>query len=263
MDQFEGYAASVLDLKETYRDQLEIHLGVELEYYPAYLPELLPILRDHGVEYAILGQHFVGNEIDDHYNGYVTGDKRLLECYVNQVKEAMETGMFTYLAHPDLFHFSGDSKLYQEQMRAICKTANSCDMPLELNLLGLHGHRHYPNPWFWEMAAEENLTPYLRPQECGNREGVRWLELTDENGRGLRVQPLSAPLSISVLPYSAAQLRAFRHPDELPPSCNTFLDIAHKRMGVGGDNTWGAPVHPEYHIPAGEDMAFSFLMEVL
>lgn len=161
MDQFEGYAASVLELKETYRDQLEIHLGVELEYYPAYLPELLPILRDHGVEYAILGQHFVGNEIDDHYNGYVTGDKRLLERYVNQVKEAMETGMFTYLAHPDLFHFSGDSKLYQEQMRAICKTANSCDMPLELNLLGLHGRRHYPNPWFWEVAAEENCKVIL------------------------------------------------------------------------------------------------------
>ena len=115
----------------------------------------------------------------------------------------------------------------------------------------------------FKITASKNLTQYLRPQECGNREGVRWLELTDETGRGLRIRSIGNPLSISVLPYSAAQLRAFRHPDELPQSCNTYLDIAAARMGVGGDNTWGAPVHPEYHLSAGENRTISFLMEVI
>ena len=178
MDQLEDYAGAVLGLKDVYRDRLEIHLGVELEYYPVYLTETLHRLQDRGVEYAILGQHFVGNEIDDHYNGYVTGSEQLLERYVNQVSEAMETGLFTYLAHPDLFHFSGDSKLYQRQMRGICKTANSCGMPLELNLLGLYGRRHYPNPWFWEVAAEENCKVILgydahEPEFFYNTEIVR------------------------------------------------------------------------------------------
>lgn len=185
MDQLDDYTGAVLSLKERYQDRLEIHLGVELEYYPAYLRSTLEILRDRGVEYAILGQHFVGNEIDDHYNGYVTGDKQLLKRYVNQTVEGMETGLFTYLAHPDLFHFSGDKKTYQDHMRRICQSANSCGMPLELNLLGLFGKRHYPNPWFWEMAAEENCKVILGydahdPAFLGNtdivRQGLEFLE---------------------------------------------------------------------------------------
>lgn len=115
----------------------------------------------------------------------------------------------------------------------------------------------------FETDAQRNFTPYLRPQECGNRQGVRWCELTDEAGRGLRVDCVSEPLAISVLPYSPAQLRAARHPDELPEPCYTFLDIALKRMGVGGDNTWGAPVHEEFHIRASEDMRFAFILSAI
>lgn len=178
LDQFNDYVDTVNRVKEIFRDRLEVHLGVEMEYYPAYLGETLELLRDRGVEYAILGQHFVGNEIDDHYNGYVTGSEELLERYVNQTSEAMETGLFTYLAHPDLFHFSGNPRHYQARMRKICQTANSCGMPLELNLLGLVGRRHYPNPFFWEVAAEENCRVILGydahdPAFLGNREIVR------------------------------------------------------------------------------------------
>ena len=165
-------------VKESFRNRLEIHLGVELEYYPAYLGETLELLRDRGVEYAILGQHFVGNEIDEHYNGDITGDDRLLERYVNQTAEGMETGLYTYLAHPDLFHYSGDGRTYQNHMRRLCRTANSCGMPLELNLLGLAGKRNYPNPLFWEMAAEENCKVVLgmdahSPEFLGNGDIVR------------------------------------------------------------------------------------------
>ena len=161
LDQLDDYADAVNRVKEAYRDQLEVHLGVEMEYYPAYLRSTLEILRDRGVEYAILGQHFVGNEIDDHYNGDVSGDDRLLRRYVDQTIEGMETGLYTYLAHPDLFHYSGEGKTYQDHMRRLCRAANSCGMPLELNLLGLAGNRHYPNPLFWEMAAEENCRAIL------------------------------------------------------------------------------------------------------
>lgn len=122
--------------------------------------------------------------------------------------------------------------------------------------------RHGAHLGVFETTAARNLTPYLRPQECGSREGVRWLELTDAGGCGLRVEGLGAPLSVSVLPFSAAQLRAARHPDELPASCCTYLDVAQLRMGVGGDNTWGAPVHPEYHLPANVNRAFSFMIGI-
>jgi histidinol-phosphatase (PHP family) len=67
----------------------------------------------------------------------------------------MNTGYFTYLAHPDLIHFKGYDKVYREQMRYLCREARSCGIPLEVNMLGSWSGRNYPNPVFWELAAEE------------------------------------------------------------------------------------------------------------
>lgn len=161
LNQLEDYARTILRLKAEYREQLELHLGVELEYYPAYLPDLMPMLQDCGVEYAILGQHFLGNEINDCYSGEPTEDVSVLERYCNQVTEAMDTGWFTYLAHPDLLRFTGDKKVYRSKIRNLCRRARELQIPLEVNFWGFAGGRHYPNPDFWEVAAEENCQAVL------------------------------------------------------------------------------------------------------
>ena len=111
--------------------------------------------------------------------------------------------------------------------------------------------------------VRDNLTPYLMPQECGNREGVRALRVTDDDGRGVSVERVDAPLSVSVLPHSAMELAAALHMDELAEPTYTYLDIALCRKGVGGDDSWGAPVHEEYHIKADQPMKLSFVLGVL
>ena len=80
------------------------------------------------------------------------------ECdfYVRQ-----EDGLFTYVAHPDLINFVGDEKIYQKHMRRLCRAAKECDIPLEINLLGLRENRQYPRQLFWELAAEEGCTVVL------------------------------------------------------------------------------------------------------
>ena len=88
---------------------------------------------------------------------------------------------------------------------------------------------------------------YLLPQECGNHNGVRWLEVTDKRGRGLRVAG-DIPLSVSALPYSAHELENARHSYDLPQVHHTFLRVAAGQCGVGGDDTWGAPVLEEYRM---------------
>ena len=55
---------------------------------------------------------------------------------------------------------------------------------------------------------------------------------------------------------------AARHLDELGDPCYTYLDVALKRKGVGGEDCWGAPVHPEYHIPSGQPLRLSFVLSV-
>lgn len=160
-EQLKDYCDIVRLLQKKYADQIRIPLGLELEFYPGLLPELLPVLQDNGIEYLLLGQHFVGNEIGEHYSGSPTGDESILERYVRQSRDAMQTGLFTYFAHPDLFNFRGDVKVYRHQMRQICQEARNCGLPLEINMLGKWSGRNYPNPMFWELAAEEGCTVIL------------------------------------------------------------------------------------------------------
>lgn len=154
--QLPDYVDTVLNLREAYKDTVDIRLGLEAEYYPAYFSELLARLRDTPVEYLLLGQHFVGNEIGDHYSGRATASEEILRRYCEQTAEAMHTGLFTYLAHPDLLHFVGEEQVYRRHMRLICREAKACGMPLELNFLGMREGRHYPNAVLWELAGEEN-----------------------------------------------------------------------------------------------------------
>jgi len=154
-EQLRGYCDTVRRLQRQYAGKIQLPLGLELEYYPQLLPRLLPFLRDHGIEYFLLGQHFVGNEVGEHYSGAPTGDVSILKRYCTQSMDAMQTGLFTYFAHPDLIKFQGEDKIYREQMRELCREARGCGMPLEINLLGLWTKRNYPDWRFWELAAEE------------------------------------------------------------------------------------------------------------
>lgn len=155
MDQLQDYCNIVRLLQKKYADRISIPLGVEMEYYPAYFADTLQILRDEGIEYMLLGQHFVGNEINEHYSGRATGDADILKRYCHQAMEGMNTGLFTYLAHPDLIHFKGEEGIYRQEMRQLCREACRCGIPLEVNVLGKWSGRNYPNPDFWALAAEE------------------------------------------------------------------------------------------------------------
>ena len=154
-EELEDYCATVRTLQEEFAGQLQIPLGMEVEYYPATWKELVPHLQDAGIEYMILGQHNTGNEYDAPHNSHATVDNSLLVRYCDQVITAMETGKFTYVAHPDFLNFLGDSKIYETEMRRICKASVQTDTPLEINFNGLSTGRNYPNRTFWTLASEE------------------------------------------------------------------------------------------------------------
>ncbi|MCI9336631.1 MAG: histidinol-phosphatase [Lachnospiraceae bacterium] len=154
-DQLEDYVDTVLALKEEYRQDIEIHLGLEVEYYTDYFAGLRRMVSDYPVEYFLLGQHCIGCEIGGEWSGCPTDDPKALQDYCAQTSEAMETGYFTYFAHPDLIRFTGDERIYQEEMRRLCRKAKSLQIPLEINLLGIYEERHYPDERFWKIAGEE------------------------------------------------------------------------------------------------------------
>lgn len=155
MDELEDYVNTVLALRDEYRNDITIHLGLEVEYYPAIFSDLVKAVADYPIEYFLLAQHYPGNEYNEIYSGAATEDPTTLIRYCSQVKEAMSTGYFTYLAHPDLIRFIGDPAIYDTHMRRLCRDANAYKLPLEINFLGLHDGRHYPNEAFWKIAGEE------------------------------------------------------------------------------------------------------------
>ena len=108
-----------------------------------------------------------------------------------------------------------------------------------------------------EADVRTALTPYLKPQEGGSRTGVRWAEVTDGRGVGIRLESAGG-MEFSALPWTPHEVENAAHPSELPPIRRTVLRPALMRRGVGGDDSWGARTLPQYRLPRSGTLRFRF-----
>ncbi len=156
LEDAKGYFDSLTSLRVKYRGQIRIFIGLEAEYDPRWFEGLLRFLEQFPCDYLLQGQHFLGNEIDpkERHITKPCEDEAELARYVSQTCEGMRTGVFSCLAHPDIFNFAGDDETYRKHMRTLCETAKELDIPLEINGLGIRGARSYPIARFWKLAGE-------------------------------------------------------------------------------------------------------------
>ncbi len=156
ISQGKEYCDCIKKLKEKYKDQITLSVGFEMEYYPEYFDRMYQNALEYGAEYLILGQHFLCAEnIEFTASVFETKEEKDLEKYVELVLSAMETGVFTYVAHPDILNYVGSSEVYKKHMRKICIASRELNIPLEINFLGIRQTRNYPNVLFWQIAGEE------------------------------------------------------------------------------------------------------------
>lgn len=185
------YMESIRSLKEEYDSSIKIHCGFELEYYPQLFDATIDFLRPMKPDYFILGQHFIHNEYDGVYAAASTRVEEFL-IYCDQVCEAMKTGRYTYLAHPDLIIAPDDRETYLLGMDKVCKCAKAEGMPLEYNLLGLSGGRAYPTKRFFELAAENGCDVILG-LDAHSPEAFKcekWAESAEEFLKSIGITPL-------------------------------------------------------------------------
>ncbi len=169
-DMLPGYIDSVLTLKEKYKDQIEIFLGFEAEYHGGKDVRYLFDLLKGPFDYFIQGQHS-GRKGDksDYYGSYDTHTAN--SRYVEDVIAGMNSGLYAYLAHPDLY-LQWNKEWNQETIDmayTILKEAKRLNMPVELNCGFLRRDKvhppvddlqwmHYPYPKFWEIVKEVGNT---------------------------------------------------------------------------------------------------------
>ena len=125
--------------------------------------------------------------------------------------------------------------------------------------------KHGAKLGIYENSVSDNMARYLVPQECGNKEGVRWASITDRKGRGMlfEMDKNNGPMMFSALPYTPHEMENAMHPYELPEVHYTVVRAAKGQMGVGGDDSWGAHTHPEYLLNTDGKMEFSFVFKGL
>lgn len=166
----------------------------------------------------------------------------------------------------------GDGEIKTELALPPCKDVGelpeiSVFFTLDAALERLTWYGRGPEETYWDRKnakidvyaneVRDNMARYLVPQECGNKEDVRWARVTDRRGHGIVFY--CQGLGFSALPYAPQELEAATHPTELPRPHFTFVRVG-RQMGVGGDDTWGARTHPEYLLDNGRELrvAFSF-----
>ncbi|UOY08048.1 DUF4981 domain-containing protein [Muricauda sp. SCSIO 64092] len=137
-----------------------------------------------------------------------------------------------------------------------------------INWLGKGPHENY---WDRKLGADighysatvaEDYYSYIRPQESSNKTEVYWFSLTNENNIGLVIRAEGEPLSMSAWPYTTWDIENALHTYDLKPRDFITVNVDHKQMGVGGDDSWSqkALPHPEYRLTAKE-YTYSFTVK--
>lgn len=109
----------------------------------------------------------------------------------------------------------------------------------------------------YEQSTDDQLFPYVRPQESGNKSDVRWLELMGSEGRGIRIEGLQ-PLNVSAMPYRAEDLdpgvesKGQKHYSDVVPRDEVVLHVDLAQRGLGGDHAWGATPREQYCLTEDE-----------
>ena len=102
---------------------------------------------------------------------------------------------------------------------------------------------------------------YIRAQSLGNREGIRWVEITNSNNQGLKIIAKNK-MSFSALHFSDQAVWEAKHDFEVTNirMPQIYLNIDYIQQGLG-NATCGPNPLPEYMIPENQVIGYSFRMQ--
>ena len=157
-----------------YGDRISLIKGFECEYYPESMPEYRWMRDDYGYELLILGQHWYGEGRQYFaFSHEKTADE--MHIYSDTVCDGLNTGLFGFLAHPDLCvlgYAPGWDKECESCMRQIFAECEKLDIPVEINGAGAYENRGYPGREAFLLSKEYKLR-YLINMDAHDPEYLR------------------------------------------------------------------------------------------
>jgi beta-galactosidase len=98
-----------------------------------------------------------------------------------------------------------------------------------------------------ESKASEEYVDYSVPQECGNHEYTKEVNILVKN-KTLSFIALNNTFAFKYLPYNEFEVEISDRKENLPKSNFNYLTLYAINKGVGGDDSWGARVHKQYLV---------------
>ena len=178
MEELDGYVRTIEELKSEYKNEIQIFTGLEMEYFPKLFDRTFAEIIKYPMDYLILGQHCFDDEVGFEYTGRKWEEESRLETYVERLTTAIDTGVFTYVAHPDIINYVGDADIYEKHMRRLAKYLKAHNMPIEINVNGYREQKQYPKKTFLEIGVQEGCDFIIgvdahRPEEMLDEENYQ------------------------------------------------------------------------------------------
>lgn len=155
-DKRNEYLESIKELKEKYKNIIEIQSGYEVEYLPGEEQNLKELKAE--VDKIVLGQHFI---YDDDEQLLIVGKKKFsdkeLMRYTEYIEKAMQNNIPNIIAHPDLYMLKreGFGEIEKTVAEKICQAAEKYNIPLEINLNKIFRNTYFDNEILNNNPIEE------------------------------------------------------------------------------------------------------------
>ncbi len=165
MEELDNYLKEIEESQKKYGSKIKIYKSLEAEYFPEFNHFYQELKKK--LDYLLLGLHYYikDGKIEDSWQ--IKDDESVIE-YANFMKNAIESGFFEIIAHPDVF-MSGYRKWTKACIKAthiICESAKKMNVVLEINVNGIRKTQEkvisedrylYPYKEFWNIVSEYDV----------------------------------------------------------------------------------------------------------
>ncbi len=112
----------------------------------------------------------------------------------------------------------------------------------------------------YESTVAKQWVPYIRPQECGNKTDVRFMQVCNkEKMQGMQIMA-DIPVEVAVAGFTPYEIETYTHPHLMPKPSKTVIRVNGYQRGIGGDDSWGAQPNKKYQLSSEKNYQYTFFL---